>query len=108
RYCWENSEYDAAVMTRVVVCFVVEPVMHTTGCYNSLCSGFSQINSNIAMEASISPVSGYCNLQYDISILIWKDPKEDTDGCNLANGYVIGYLPSFLFSYLTESASMIE
>ncbi|CAN7013914.1 unnamed protein product [Brassica rapa subsp. trilocularis] len=82
--------------------------MHTTGCYNSLCSGFSQINSNIAMEASISPVSGYCNLQYDISILIWKDPKEDNDGCNLANGYVIGYLPSFLFSYLTESASMIE
>ncbi|WZZ08139.1 hypothetical protein YC2023_094060 [Brassica napus] len=69
------------------------------------------------MEASISPVSGYCNLQYDISILIWKirgtfnlasvtlsqDPKEDTGGCNLANGYVIGYLPSFLFSYLTES-----
>ncbi|KAG5406885.1 hypothetical protein IGI04_013004 [Brassica rapa subsp. trilocularis] len=91
-YCWENSEYDAAVMTRVVVCFIVEP----------------QINSNIAMEASISPVSGYCNLQYDISILIWKDPKEDNDGCNLANGYVIGYLPSFLFSYLTESASMIE
>ncbi|KAG2256076.1 hypothetical protein Bca52824_075370 [Brassica carinata] len=47
-----------------------------TGCYNFLGSGFIQINSNIAMEASISPVSGYCNLQYDISILIWKDPKE--------------------------------
>ncbi|CDY09080.1 BnaC08g10340D [Brassica napus] len=47
-----------------------------TGCYNFLCSDFIQINSNIAMEASISPVSGYCNLQYDISILIWKDPKE--------------------------------
>ncbi|WZZ79099.1 hypothetical protein YC2023_099671 [Brassica napus] len=43
-----------------------------TGCYNFLCSDFIQINSNIAMEASISPVSGYCNLQYDISILIWK------------------------------------
>ena len=42
------------------------------------------------------------------SVTLSQDPKEDTGGCNLANGYVIGYLPSFLFSYLTESASMIE
>ncbi|KAK4783747.1 hypothetical protein SAY86_018115 [Trapa natans] len=43
-----------------------------TGCYNLLCSGFIQLNSEIAMGASISPVSGYRNSQYDISILIWK------------------------------------
>lgn len=43
-----------------------------TGCYNLLCSGFIQTNSEIAMGASISPVSGYQNSQYDISILIWK------------------------------------
>jgi hypothetical protein len=43
-----------------------------TGCYNLLCSGFIQINSEIAMGASISPVSGYRNSQYDISILVWK------------------------------------
>ncbi|PWA99571.1 hypothetical protein CTI12_AA006290 [Artemisia annua] len=43
-----------------------------TGCYNLLCSGFIQINSNIAMGASISPVSGFRNSQYDISILVWK------------------------------------
>lgn len=43
-----------------------------TGCYNLLCSGFIQINSDIAMGASISPVSVVRNSQYDISILIWK------------------------------------
>lgn len=43
-----------------------------TGCYNLLCSGFIQVNSEIAMGASISPVSAFRNPQYDISILIWK------------------------------------
>ncbi|XWS33096.1 hypothetical protein CRYUN_Cryun22dG0049400 [Craigia yunnanensis] len=43
-----------------------------TGCYNLLCSGFIQINNEIAMGASIYPVSGYHDSQYDISILIWK------------------------------------
>ena len=43
-----------------------------TGCYNMLCSGFIQINSEVAMGASIFPLSGYSGNQYDISILIWK------------------------------------
>ncbi|CAN1800975.1 hypothetical protein LINPERHAP1_LOCUS22764 [Linum perenne] len=79
-----------------------------TGCYNLLCSGFIQINSEIAMGASISPVSGYRNSQYDISILIWKDPKEGHWWMQFGNDYVLGYWPSFLFSYLADSASMIE
>ncbi|GJV83489.1 putative metal tolerance protein 4-like protein [Tanacetum coccineum] len=79
-----------------------------TGCYNLLCSGFIQINSNIAMGASISPVSGFRNSQYDISILVWKDQKEGNWWMQFGNGYVLGYWPSFLFSYLADSASMIE
>ncbi|KAL1831984.1 hypothetical protein ACET3Z_001635 [Daucus carota] len=79
-----------------------------TGCYNLLCSGFIQINSEIAMGASISPVSAVRNSQYDISILVWKDPKEGNWWMQFGNGYVLGYWPSFLFSYLAESASMIE
>ncbi|KAF8776421.1 hypothetical protein HU200_003511 [Digitaria exilis] len=69
-----------------------------TGCYNILCSGFVQINSEIAMGASIFPTSSYSGSQYDISLLIWKFGKD----------YVLGYWPSFLFSYLADSASMIE
>ncbi|RWW45796.1 hypothetical protein BHE74_00048334 [Ensete ventricosum] len=69
-----------------------------TGCYNLLCSGFIQVNNDVAMGASISPISDYDGSQYDISILVWK----------FGNDYVLGYWPSFLFSYLADSASMIE
>ncbi|GJN09928.1 hypothetical protein PR202_ga27982 [Eleusine coracana subsp. coracana] len=79
-----------------------------TGCYNVLCSGFIQINSEIAMGASIFPISNYGGSQYDISILIWKDPKEGNWWMQFGKQYVLGYWPSFLFSYLADSASMIE
>lgn len=79
-----------------------------TGCYNLLCSGFIQINNQIAMGASIYPVSGYGGSQYDISILVWKDPKEGNWWLQFGNKYVLGYWPAFLFSYLADSASMIE
>lgn len=52
--------------------FVQSDAYQATGCYNLLCSGFIQINNNIAMGASISPVSAFRNSQYDISILVWK------------------------------------
>ncbi|XP_020586999.1 uncharacterized protein LOC110029171 [Phalaenopsis equestris] len=79
-----------------------------TGCYNLLCSGFIQINKEIAMGASISPISDYGGSQYDISILVWKDPKEGNWWMQFGEKHVIGYWPSFLFSYLADSASMIE
>lgn len=79
-----------------------------TGCYNLLCSGFIQINSDIAMGASISPISEFSGSQYDISILIWKDPKEGNWWMQFGSDLVLGYWPSFLFSYLADSASMIE
>lgn len=79
-----------------------------TGCYNVLCAGFVQINSEIAMGASIFPISSYSGSQYDISIMIWKDPKEGNWWMQFGKDYVLGYWPSFLFSYLGDSASMIE
>ncbi|KAF8664566.1 hypothetical protein HU200_054748 [Digitaria exilis] len=79
-----------------------------TGCYNLLCSGFIQINNQIAMGASIFPISNYGGSQYDINILVWKDPKEGNWWLQFGNNYVLGYWPSFLFSYLADSASMIE
>uniref|UniRef100_A0A7N0TXN6 Neprosin PEP catalytic domain-containing protein n=1 Tax=Kalanchoe fedtschenkoi TaxID=63787 RepID=A0A7N0TXN6_KALFE len=79
-----------------------------TGCYNLLCSGFVQLNSDIALGASIYPVSNYDDSQYDISILIWKDQSEGHWWMQFGADHVIGYWPSFLFSLLTDSASMIE
>ncbi|KAJ3674621.1 hypothetical protein LUZ60_005237 [Juncus effusus] len=79
-----------------------------TGCYNLLCSGFIQINNEIAMGASIYPISNPGGSQYDISIMVWKDPKEGNWWMQFGRDYVLGYWPSFLFSYLADSASMIE
>ncbi|XP_048323696.1 protein neprosin [Ziziphus jujuba] len=79
-----------------------------TGCYNLLCSGFIQINNEIAMGATIYPVSGFHASQYDINILVWKDPKEGNWWMQFGDDYVLGYWPAFLFSYLSDSASMIE
>ncbi|PWA57931.1 hypothetical protein CTI12_AA319790 [Artemisia annua] len=79
-----------------------------TGCYNLLCSGFIQINHEIALGASISPISKYQNSQYDISILVWKDPEQGNWWMQFGSGKVLGYWPASLFSYLTDSASMIQ
>ncbi|KAK4707241.1 hypothetical protein R3W88_033213 [Solanum pinnatisectum] len=80
----------------------------TTGCYNLLCSGFVQTNNRIAIGAAISPTSSYDGGQYDITILIWKDPKHGNWWLEFGSGVVVGYWPSFLFSHLTSSASMIQ
>ncbi|KAF3622948.1 Pyruvate phosphate dikinase, PEP/pyruvate binding domain isoform 1 [Capsicum annuum] len=79
-----------------------------TGCYNLLCSGFVQTNNKIAIGAAISPTSSYNGGQYDISIMIWKDPKHGHWWLEFGSGVLVGYWPSFLFTHLRGSASMIQ
>ncbi|CAM8929658.1 unnamed protein product [Rhodiola kirilowii] len=80
----------------------------TTGCYNLLCSGFVQINNKIAIGAAISPRSSSCGTQYDIGLMIWKDPKRGHWWLQFGHGLLIGYWPSFLFNKLRDHASMIQ
>ncbi|KAL6506587.1 hypothetical protein OROGR_024768 [Orobanche gracilis] len=80
-----------------------------TGCYNLLCSGFIQTNPDIAVGASISPLSVYQDSQFDITILIWKDPKQGVWWLQFGNEYILGYWPSTLFSDLKDGpSSMIQ
>lgn len=79
-----------------------------TGCYNLLCSGFIQINNEIAMGASISPLSSNGGAQYDISILVWKDPKDGNWWMQFGKDNVVGYWPGILFSNLHGGASLVE
>ncbi|KAK1364697.1 Neprosin 1 [Heracleum sosnowskyi] len=80
-----------------------------TGCYNLLCSGFIQINNQIAMGASIFPVSSYHGSQFDISLLLWKDPNEGNWWMQFGNSnQVIGYWPAYLFSNLADGATLVE
>lgn len=80
----------------------------TTGCYNLLCSGFVQTNNRIAIGAAISPRSSYNNKQFDIGIMIWKDPKHGHWWLEFGSGLLIGYWPSYLFSHLRAHANMIQ
>ncbi|MCO5597410.1 hypothetical protein L7F22_051487 [Adiantum nelumboides] len=79
-----------------------------TGCYNLLCSGFIQISDRIALGATISPVSTYNDNQFDIEILIWKDPRGGNWWMSFGRNSVLGYWPSSLFSYLSDAATMVE
>ncbi|KAA8533190.1 hypothetical protein F0562_033277 [Nyssa sinensis] len=79
-----------------------------TGCYNLLCSGFVQTNNRIAIGAAISPRSSYKGGQFDISLLIWKDPKHGNWWLEFGSGLLVGYWPSFLFTHLRSHASMVQ
>lgn len=79
-----------------------------TGCYNLLCSGFIQTNSKIAIGAAISPVSLAAGNQYDITILIWKDPKLGNWWMGFGENMLVGYWPAELFTHLADRATMVE
>ncbi|XP_051121641.1 uncharacterized protein LOC127245039 [Andrographis paniculata] len=79
-----------------------------TGCYNLLCSGFVQTNSRVAIGAAISPVSLVGGNQFDITILIWKDPKSENWWLGFGDNTLVGYWPSALFTHLADRATMVE
>ncbi|CAN1310827.1 hypothetical protein LINPERPRIM_LOCUS28216 [Linum perenne] len=79
-----------------------------TGCYNLLCSGFIQTNNRIAIGAAISPTSSYTGGQFDISLLIWKDPKHGNWWLEFGSGVLVGYWPAFLFTQLKDHATMVQ
>ncbi|KAJ3693142.1 hypothetical protein LUZ60_012237 [Juncus effusus] len=79
-----------------------------TGCYNLLCEGFIQTNSKIAIGAAISPTSEFTGSQYDITILIWKDPKLGNWWLSFGENMLVGYWPAELFTHLSDHATMVE
>eukprot|EP00250_Pteridium_aquilinum_P014665 c22130_g1_i1 orf=218-1579(+) len=79
-----------------------------TGCYNLLCSGFIQTSNEIAMGASISPWSRDHSSQYDIKILIWKDPAKGDWWMEFGDKILVGYWPAKLFTHLQNKATVIE
>ncbi|XP_062179293.1 protein neprosin-like [Phragmites australis] len=79
-----------------------------TGCYNLHCSGFVQTSNRIAIGAAISPISAYNGRQFDITILIWKDPKQGHWWLQLGSGALVGYWPSSLFTHLGARADMVQ
>ncbi|XP_066364248.1 protein neprosin-like [Miscanthus floridulus] len=84
-----------------------------TGCYNLHCSGFVQTSSRVAIGAAISPISSYAGRQFDITLLIWKDPRRGHWWLQLGSGGsgsggLVGYWPSALFTHLGSRADMVQ
>ncbi|CAN6345425.1 unnamed protein product [Urochloa humidicola] len=85
-----------------------------TGCYNLHCSGFVQTSNHIAIGAAISPISSYAGRQFDITVLIWKDPRQGHwwlqlgSGGGAGRGTLVGYWPSSLFTHLGSRAGMVQ
>ncbi|XP_077228982.1 protein neprosin-like [Tasmannia lanceolata] len=79
-----------------------------TGCYNLLCAGFVQTHNRIAIGAAISPVSSFSGNQFDITLLIWKDPKLGNWWLGFGDNTLIGYWPTEIFTHLGDHASMVE
>lgn len=78
-----------------------------TGCYNALCPGFVQTSSRIAIGAAISPVSEPGGAQYDMTLLVWKDPKLGNWWLSYGD-QLVGYWPAQLFTHLSDHATMVE
>ncbi|XP_029121182.2 protein neprosin-like [Elaeis guineensis] len=81
---------------------------NSAGCFNLLCPGFIQVNKDIALGAFIHPISSYGGSQYQITLFISKDPKTGNWWLQFGNRAPVGYWPSSLFHYLSDSASVVE
>ncbi|CAM0912162.1 unnamed protein product [Alopecurus aequalis] len=79
-----------------------------TGCYNHNCPGFVQTTNKIAIGAAITPESVYNGRQFDLTLMIWKDPKHGHWWLEVGPGVVVGYWPSGLFTHLSRHARMVQ
>uniref|UniRef100_A0ACD5YK80 Uncharacterized protein n=1 Tax=Avena sativa TaxID=4498 RepID=A0ACD5YK80_AVESA len=71
-------------------------------CYDHECPGFVQVG-NIGLGGRILPVSIYNGPQYQINVLLFKDPKSK-DWWLATGNTLIGYWPSQLFTILKDKA----
>ncbi|KAJ4814033.1 hypothetical protein LUZ62_026599 [Rhynchospora pubera] len=77
-------------------------------CYDLFCAGFLQVSSKIAPGVRLLPVSTYNGPQYQMTILLYKDPKTKNWWLVFGNGMQpVGYWPDSLFSSLSGEASRL-
>ncbi|XP_068646098.1 protein neprosin-like [Aristolochia californica] len=76
-----------------------------TGCYNTFCPGFVQIDTEMPLGAFIRPLSNYEGSQFDIQLDVFKDLSSDGTWWLVYNGIrPVGYWPMELFSKLPDHA----
>ncbi|KAL7588415.1 hypothetical protein Lser_V15G41127 [Lactuca serriola] len=120
---WVSSEVPNHFAQTVEAGWQVSPTIHgdglprfftywtndgyQSGCYDLLCAGFVQTTHEFCLGASIAPISTYNSNQFDITILIWKDPGHG-NWCLMVGNIQVGYWPKELFTDLHDHAAKIE
>ncbi|XP_030966832.1 uncharacterized protein LOC115987433 [Quercus lobata] len=88
--------------------FWTDDSYQNTGCYNLACSGFVQVDNQIAMGASVAPYSNYDGTQRSVKFYVWKDINGKGDWWMKIADRDFGYWPSSIFSILSDSASSVQ
>ncbi|XP_043717900.1 uncharacterized protein LOC122665832 [Telopea speciosissima] len=79
------------------------------GCYNTLCTGFVQVDRSVTPSAPLSPVSTIGGTQYVIKVHVYQDPLSRNWWLIITkNSIVIGYWPKNLFPYLGDGATSVS
>ncbi|XP_010507711.1 PREDICTED: uncharacterized protein LOC104784377 [Camelina sativa] len=79
----------------------------TTGGYNLRKPGFIQTSSEIVLGGAISPVSSVGGRQFEMTILVWKDPRSGNWWLRVGTD-LVGYWPRELFTTLGDHARKID
>ncbi|XP_042510901.1 uncharacterized protein LOC122086233 [Macadamia integrifolia] len=79
-----------------------------TGCFNSICSGFVQVNKDTPLGTVISQTSTYGEDPYSVPVFLYQDKKSRNWWIALGEKSTnIGYWPKELFNSIRESAPVV-
>ncbi|OVA04102.1 protein of unknown function DUF239 [Macleaya cordata] len=78
-----------------------------TGCYNTLCPGFVQIDPQILPSSPVDHTSTYGGKQYALNVYV-SQAKTGDWWLITAHGRKIGYWPKALFNGLSEGADRLK
>ncbi|KAF9587782.1 hypothetical protein IFM89_005657 [Coptis chinensis] len=76
------------------------------GCYNVLCPGFVQVDSNYPLDQVFSNISVYNGPQFFAQVAIFQDPVTNNIWLTL-NSRAIGYWPSAILPHLVGGANYV-
>ncbi|OVA05544.1 protein of unknown function DUF239 [Macleaya cordata] len=79
-----------------------------TGCYNTLCPGFVQVDRGLYPTLPIDHISTYGGIQYYVNIAVNQDKSSGDWWLSIAGTKNIGYWPKALFNSLGEGADSIK
>ncbi|CAJ1973512.1 unnamed protein product [Sphenostylis stenocarpa] len=79
----------------------------STGCFDLTCSGFVQ-TGDVALGATIEPISSIRGPQYEINVGIFLDPNSGNWYLKVKNNIPVGYWPAEILGSLRHSAILVE